>query len=86
MRSVESSLIKPFASAQMDFKEILKTSVSKLVVEPILIAHSMRNVTAVVNHFLKLENVKDFAYEIHALLVQPALPEAIEKSVLVIHH
>ena len=86
MRSVESSLIKLFASVQMDFKEILKTSVSKLVVEPILIAHSMRNVTAVVNHFLKLENVKDFAYEIRALLVQPDLPEAIERSVLAIHH
>ena len=59
MLNVGSSHIKRSASALMDCREILKTSVLKLDAELILIARSMKNVI-VAHRSHKPENVKDF--------------------------
>jgi hypothetical protein len=63
MLNAELNLTKPSVSVRMVYKEILKTSALKLVVELIRIVPSMRNVTEV-NRFHKRENAKDSASEI----------------------
>ncbi len=60
MLNAEWNHTKPSVSAPMDYREILKTSVLKSVVELIPIARSMKNVI-VVHRSHKPENVKGFA-------------------------
>jgi uncharacterized protein YccT (UPF0319 family) len=60
MLNVELNLTKHFVSVLRVYKEILKTFVSKLDVELILIVPSMRNATEA-NHFHKQGNAKDYA-------------------------
>jgi len=60
MQNAEWNHIEPSVSAPMDYREILKTSVLKSVVELIRIARLMKNVT-VVHRSPKPENVKGSA-------------------------
>ena len=77
--------MKLSVSVPTDYREMLKTTVLKSVVELIPIARSMKNVI-VVHRSHEPENAKGFAYEIRALLAHPALLKTIERYVLVTHH
>ena len=86
MLNAEWNPIKLSASVPMGYREILKTSVLKSVVELIPIARSMKNVIVVHHRSHKPESAKGFAYEILALLAHPALLKTIERYVPVTHH
>ena len=80
MQNVEWSPTKLSVSVLLVYKEIPKTFVLRLVVEPTRIVPTMKNVIAF-NLPLKQENVKGFALEVRVLKVHHVLPGTIERYV-----